>query len=148
VWLFAVTFPLLFMAFGLWAVHLGIRSWNGNGVRPSTSIEFSAGSSARVRRFVDRCIIPLGLFYLSLGVTLGLVGVDASLNLSAGGALGAASGMAAGIGAAMPVALLVLTVSLCRFWKPRRLIPAYLRFDAHKVRSEAGNPVTSSVSPR
>jgi hypothetical protein len=136
--LYALAFSLIFMAFGTWSVYLGARSWNGHGLRPSESIAYSSGKSPRVRRIVDRCILPLGLLYLSLGITLGLADVNA-WHLSTGPVLSTA----AGIGAVASVVFLVLTVSACRYWRPRRLIPTYLRHGVERRRpggaSESGD---------
>ena len=135
--LYELALSLMFMAYGAWSVYLAVRSWNGHGLRPSESVAYSSGSSPCVRRFVDRCILPLGLLYLSLGFTLGLADVDAR-HLSTSPILTAA----AGIGVVASVVFLVLTVSVCCFRKPRRLIPAYLR---HGVERRPGGASGSSV---
>src|SRR5258708_5991370 len=107
---------------GAWFLYLGLRSWHGLAPQPSANLAF-AGNSARMNRFVDRCILPLSLLYLSLGITLGLAG--AAAQLSASGILA----VPIGIAAASSVTFLALTTSVYRYWKPRRLIPAYLRYD-------------------
>lgn len=121
----------MFVGFGVWSVFLGVRSWSGQSRRPSASVVF-AGGTARVRRFMDRCIVPLGLFYVSFGATLGLASDAASLpNISARWILD----VAAVVGAVASFACLALTICVYRYWKPRRLIPAYIRDDTGLGRS-------------
>jgi hypothetical protein len=132
--LFAVAFPVLFVMGGAWFVCLGLRSWHGLAPRPSANLVF-AGNTARMNRFVDRCILPLGLLYLSLGITLGLAGAAAQLSPSGSGILA----VPIGIAAASSVTFLALTISVYRYWKPRRLIPAYPRYEAQpRLRSTIG----------
>jgi hypothetical protein len=49
--LYAVAFSLIFMAYGAWSVYLGVRSWNGHGLRPSESVAYGSGQSRGVRQF-------------------------------------------------------------------------------------------------
>lgn len=125
-WLFAVALPVVFVWFGAYSLYLGVRSWDGQGVRPSRSVLLSAGKSARIRRFTDRCVVPLGLFSISAGVTLGLAGTDAG-RIATG--TSQALDVALGVSVVASVAFLALTLSVYRYGKPRRLIPAYLRSD-------------------
>lgn len=127
--LYALVFPLMFMAYGLWSVYVGLRSWDGHGVRPSESVAYSAGKLPRVRRFVDWCVLPLDFLYLCLGITLGLADAGA-WHPSAG----SVPGTAAGISGIASVGFLVLTVSVYRHGRPRRLVPAYLRHGAEQRR--------------
>jgi len=120
--LFALALPLVFTAAGTWFVYLGTRSWHGQGPRPSTNIVF-AGTSPRVRRFVDRSILPLGLLCLSLGITLGLAGAAAEHSSS----IDVLFTVAISLTATASATFLALTLCVFRYSKPRRLVPAYLR---------------------
>lgn len=124
--LFTVAFPAMFVAYGAWSVYCGARSWHGLGPRQSESVAY-AGKSPRARRFVDRCILPLGLSYLSLGITLGLAGTATLIGRGATSALT----IAISLTSIASVTLMTLTFSVYRYWKPRRLIPAYLRYESH-----------------
>lgn len=126
--LFGLALPVMFVVYGAWSVYRGVRSWHGLCPRPSESLAH-AGSSPRIRRFVDRCILPLGLSCLSLGITLGLAGTAALISQSATSALT----IAISLTSIASVTLIALTFSVYRYWKPRRLIPAYLRYESHPL---------------
>ena len=139
--MFAVAFPALFVIGGTWFLCLGLRSWHGLAPRPSANLVF-AGNSARMNRFVDRCILPLGLLHLSLGIALGSAGAAAQLSPSASGILA----VPIGIATVSSVTFLALTMSVHRFWKPRRLIPAPA--DAAELVTEVRSPSRSHASSR
>ena len=125
--LFGAAFPVLFAVFGAWSVYRGVHSWNGHAPRPSESVAF-AGTSPRIRGFVDRCILPLSLLFLSFGVTLGLAAAAAHTNRSGGLLM-----IAIAVATTISLALLILSFTVYRYWKPRRLIPAYLRYETHSL---------------
>lgn len=137
VWLFAVALPLTFTGFGVWSLFLAARSWSGRSPRPSTSLV--ASGSARVRRFVDRCILPLGLLYASIGITLG----SACASSASGASTGQVFDAVTAVGALVSAVCFTLTVSVYRYWKPARLIPAYRRYDEQLSRPDAAQTDTN-----
>jgi hypothetical protein len=130
----SVVYPVMFVVFGAWSTYLGVRSWRGLAPRPSRIL----GSTRRAARFVDRCIVPLSLLYLSLGITLGLAGIAA--HTSQGGVGATILAIAIVVTSAASVTFLALTFTVYRYWKPRRLIPAYLRYETYLLPGTADRP--------